>query len=119
MWTANNRGRYDRSKWRYPSDLTDEEWTHVEPVIPPAKDGGRRRRIGRWCPVRNLRFLTEFRLQRPPLWPRAALAQCAIVEQPRSFIALRPSRHLALVIAIAASAPLRRHPDACASSADR
>jgi transposase len=30
---------------RYPSDLTDEEWTHVEPVIPPAKVGGNRRRV--------------------------------------------------------------------------
>ena len=29
----------------YPSDLTDEEWTHVEPVIPAAKDGGNRRRV--------------------------------------------------------------------------
>jgi hypothetical protein len=52
-------------------------------------------------------------------WPRSALAQCAIVEQPRCFMALRPSRHLALVIAIVASAPLRRHPDASASSGDR
>jgi hypothetical protein len=26
MWTSENRGRYDRSKLRYPSDLTDEEW---------------------------------------------------------------------------------------------
>ena len=26
MWTAKNRGRYDRSKLRYPSDLTDDEW---------------------------------------------------------------------------------------------
>jgi hypothetical protein len=24
MWTAKNRGRYDRSKLRYPSDLTDD-----------------------------------------------------------------------------------------------
>ncbi len=31
MWTAENRGRYDRSKLRYPSDLTDEEWAHVAP----------------------------------------------------------------------------------------
>ena len=23
MWTGENRGRYDRSKLRYPSDLTD------------------------------------------------------------------------------------------------
>jgi hypothetical protein len=35
MWTAKNRGRYDRSKLRYPSDLTDDEWAHVEPLIPP------------------------------------------------------------------------------------
>ena len=26
MWTSQNRGRYDRSKLRYPSDLTDDEW---------------------------------------------------------------------------------------------
>jgi transposase len=28
---------------RYPSDLTDEEWAHVEPLIPPARPGGRKR----------------------------------------------------------------------------
>ena len=37
MWTAKNRRRYDRSKLRYPSDLTDDEWARVEPLIPPAK----------------------------------------------------------------------------------
>jgi hypothetical protein len=37
MWTDENRARYDRSKLRYPSDLTDEEWALVGPVIPPAK----------------------------------------------------------------------------------
>ena len=26
MWTVENRARYDRSKLRYPGDLTDEEW---------------------------------------------------------------------------------------------
>ena len=30
MWTAKNRGRYDRNKLRYSSDLTDDEWPHVE-----------------------------------------------------------------------------------------
>jgi hypothetical protein len=30
MWTAKNSGRCDRSKLRYPSDLTDDEWSHVE-----------------------------------------------------------------------------------------
>src|SRR5665213_902143 len=43
MWTTKNRGRYDRSKLRYPSDLTDDEWAHVEPLIPPVKRGGNRR----------------------------------------------------------------------------
>ena len=45
MWTAENRGRYDRSKLRYPSDLTDEEWAHVAPLIAPAKRGGNRRHV--------------------------------------------------------------------------
>src|SRR5487761_1395992 len=34
MWTAKNRKRYDRSRLRYPSDLTDEEWALVAPLIP-------------------------------------------------------------------------------------
>src|SRR5260221_5378109 len=45
MWTGKNRGRYDRSKLRYPSDLTDDEWAHVEPLIPPAKRGGNKRHV--------------------------------------------------------------------------
>src|ERR1700739_899531 len=39
MWTRKNRARYDRSKLRYPSDLTDDEWRLVEPLIPPGKPG--------------------------------------------------------------------------------
>jgi hypothetical protein len=31
MWTADTRPRYNRDTLRYPSDLTDEEWTHIEP----------------------------------------------------------------------------------------
>ena len=33
MWTSRNRGRYDRSKLRYPSDVTDEEWELIVPLI--------------------------------------------------------------------------------------
>ncbi len=44
MWTAKNRRQYDRSKLRYPSDLTDDEWGYVGPLIPPAKRGGNKRR---------------------------------------------------------------------------
>ena len=45
MWTKENRARYDRSRLRYPSDLTDEEWALVEPHIPPAKRGGNKRTV--------------------------------------------------------------------------
>jgi len=45
MWTAENRPRYNRDKLRYPSDLTAEEWAHIEPLIPPAKRGGGKRRV--------------------------------------------------------------------------
>jgi len=45
MWTAENRPKYNRDTLRYPSDLTDEEWSHIEPLIPPAKRGGRRREV--------------------------------------------------------------------------
>jgi transposase len=43
MWTNDNRARYKRDHLRYPSDVTDEEWAHVEPLIPPARRGGRKR----------------------------------------------------------------------------
>jgi hypothetical protein len=45
MWTVKNRGRYDRGKLRYPSDLTDSEWELVEPLIPPGKRGGGKRTV--------------------------------------------------------------------------
>ena len=45
MWTNENRGFYDRSKLRYPSDLTDEEWALIEPLIPPAMRGGGKRTV--------------------------------------------------------------------------
>ena len=45
MWTTENRPRYNRDQLRYPSDLTDAEWAHVAPLIPPAKRGGRKRQV--------------------------------------------------------------------------
>jgi len=45
MWTQANRHRYDRSTLRYPSDLTDAEWSHVAPLIPPARRGGNKRTV--------------------------------------------------------------------------
>jgi transposase len=44
VWTTENRPRYNRDRLRYPSNLTDEEWVLVEPLLAPGKpDGGKRR----------------------------------------------------------------------------
>ena len=53
MWTNENRGRYDRSGLRYPSDLTDEEWGIISPLIPPAKRGGNKSAL-------NNSYLSDF-----------------------------------------------------------
>lgn len=45
MWTPENRPKYDRSRLRYPSDLTDDEWAIIAPLIPRAKRGGNKRTI--------------------------------------------------------------------------
>src|ERR1700731_1050293 len=45
MWTSENSPKYNRDKLRYPSDLTDDEWWHTEPLMPPAKRGGRKRAV--------------------------------------------------------------------------
>ncbi len=45
MWTVEQRQAHDRAGLRYPSDLTDAEWALVEPFIPPARRGGRRRTV--------------------------------------------------------------------------
>jgi len=45
MWTTENRQRDDRSHWRHPSDLTDQTWRLVEPLIPSAKRGGGKRTV--------------------------------------------------------------------------
>jgi transposase len=57
MWTNENRARYDRSKLRYPSDLTDVEWHFVEPLIPPARRGGGKRRVNMREVVNGLMYV--------------------------------------------------------------
>src|SRR5438874_10098856 len=45
MWTTKNRAKYNRDRLRYPSDLTDEDWSHIEPLVPPAKRVRRKREV--------------------------------------------------------------------------
>jgi len=67
MWTKENRGRYDRSKLRYPSDLTDEEWALVKPLIPPAKRGGNKRHVDERAIVDGLMYILSTGCQWRPL----------------------------------------------------
>ncbi len=57
MWTTENRGRYDRTRRRYPSDLTDEEWGLIKPLIPPAKRGGNKRTVNEREIVNGLMYI--------------------------------------------------------------
>jgi transposase len=43
MWTEITRPKYERDGLRYASDLTDEEWSVLEPHMPSAKALGRPR----------------------------------------------------------------------------
>lgn len=45
MWTPETRSRHNRDQLRYPSDLTDDEWALMAPLIPPARRGGRPREV--------------------------------------------------------------------------
>jgi transposase len=45
MWRPEHRRAADRRGMRYLSDLTDAEWALVEPMIPAAKHGGRKRSV--------------------------------------------------------------------------
>ena len=41
MWKPEHRRAAERLGLRYPSDLSEAEWALIEPMILPAKRGGR------------------------------------------------------------------------------
>ncbi len=45
MWKPEHRRAAERPGLRYPSDMIDAEWTLIEPMIPPARHGGRPRGV--------------------------------------------------------------------------
>jgi transposase len=45
MWTPDHRRAANHNGLRYPSDLTDDEWVIIAPMIPPARHGGRKRSV--------------------------------------------------------------------------
>ena len=67
MWTNENRGRYDRSKLRYPSDVTDEEWALIGPLIPPAKRSGNKQTVDERAIVNGVTYILSTGCQRAAL----------------------------------------------------
>src|SRR6266851_5320442 len=62
MWTESTRGRMasiaKRTK-RYPSDLTDEEWARIEPLLPRPERRGRKRETDLREVVNAIRYLVR------------------------------------------------------------
>ncbi|NHO19824.1 IS5 family transposase [Acetobacter oeni] len=62
MWTPEQRGRMagiTRKTKRYPSDLTDEEWERIAPLMPPANRRGRKRTTDLREIINALRYLVR------------------------------------------------------------
>src|SRR5580700_11418615 len=57
MWTPEHRAAARRQDLRYASDLTDEEWALVAPMIPPARRGGRPRDVNMREVINGLLYL--------------------------------------------------------------
>ena len=77
MWTSENRCSYDRGKLRYPSDVTDEEWAHIAPLILPTKRGGGKRSVDVREVVNGLMYIVstgcQWRAVPKDLPPRSTL----------------------------------------------
>ena len=74
MWKPEHRRTSACKGLRYPNDLSDSEWALIEPLIPPAKRGGRRREID-VREVLNAIFYALYRL------PVAGVAQRPAAEE--------------------------------------
>ena len=59
MWTAEKRDRHNRSGLRYPSDLSDEEWRVIAPLIPPGRRGGRHRSVDLRAVLNGVLYVLE------------------------------------------------------------
>src|ERR1700757_1114370 len=57
MWTEEHRRIYRREGGGYPSDLRDMEWSRLEPMIPPARPGGRPRKTDMRAAINAILYL--------------------------------------------------------------
>ncbi len=58
-WDDTARAEHNRDHLRYPSDLTDEEWAILAPLVPPAKPGGRPRETDMRAVVNGILYIAS------------------------------------------------------------
>src|SRR5260370_26106387 len=83
MWTRENRGRMAdiaRKTKRYPTDLTDEEWERIQPLLPKPPKRGRKVSVDLREMLNAIRYMARSggRWRLPPAqfgpWPTGYLA---------------------------------------------
>ena len=70
MWTDSARRQYQRLGRCYASDLTDEEFAVIEPMLPPAKSGGRRRTTALREMLNAILYVLRTGCPSAACWPR-------------------------------------------------
>ena len=70
MWAASACRGYQRSGTRYASDLTDEKIALIEPLLPAAKRGGRRRNTDLREVLHAILYLLRTGCSSAACWPR-------------------------------------------------
>ena len=94
MFTKGVRGSHGGMARRAdPTDLTDDEWRVREPLIPPAKPGGRPRRVAGRAILNAIRYHTSGRPKMSVLEKVVCLAD--YIEPGRDFPGVQEVRELA------------------------
>lgn len=60
MWSDVTRAKYDRRDLRYPSDLRNEEWNEIEPLLPKPKGIGRPRQHTLREIINGIRYVLRY-----------------------------------------------------------
>jgi transposase len=74
MWTHQSRGRIAqiaKKTTRYPSDLTDEEWDRLAPLMPKPGRRGCPREVDFREVINAVRYATQPAAQRHAVWEGA------------------------------------------------
>ena len=78
LWNDTTKTEYTRSRARFESDLTDEEWILVEPCLPPPAKRGRPRKIDLREVFNTIQYMRDAGCQWraiPPCFPPVATVQ--------------------------------------------